>query len=85
MAYKSLAEVGLGLLGFEYKKNARDLCAEYPELNRKLSVCALLIEYKEFPAPIQYHQIALGSFSSLEHEFPLYESFSIDPDWIEIK
>lgn len=83
-ARKSLREVNLELLGFEYKKNYQDLCEDTPELNRKLSVCVFLIEYKEFPIPIPYHQIVLGSISSLAQEYPLFKAFSTNPDFIEI-
>lgn len=83
-AQKSLREVDLKLLGFDYKKDYKDLCADIPELSKKLSVCAFLIEYKAFPAPIPYHQIALGSISTLMHEYPYFESFGVDPDWVEI-
>lgn len=76
---KSLREVDLALLGFEYKKDA-----DIPELNRRLSVCAFLIEYKAFPAPIPYHQIALGSISTLMYEYPYFESFGLEPELIEI-
>lgn len=81
---QSLEEVGLKLLGFEYKKDATDICPEIPSLNRRLSVCGILVEIKDFHAPIPYEQIVLGSVSSLEHEYPFYKSFSITPDWVEI-
>ena len=80
---KSLGEVGLRLLDFEYQKNAKDICADIPVLNRKLSVCRCLVEFKEF-STIPYERIVLGSISSLEHEYPYFTSFSIEPDWIDI-
>ena len=81
---KSLAEVGLSLLKYEYKKDAKDICPDYPELNRKLSVCGFLVEYKEFPAPIPYEPIALGCFSDLEREYPYFKNFSTTPDLVDI-
>lgn len=82
---KSFAEVGLKLLGYDYQKDAKDLCPEFPALNRKQSVCRILVEYKHFPALLPYEQIVLGSVSTVEHEWPCFKSFGITPDWVEVE
>ena len=81
---KSLSEVNLKLLGFEYQKDAKDLCPELPALNKKLSLIGCAIEYKPFPAPIPYEEVVLGSITPLEHSYQFFDIHSVTPDWIEI-
>jgi hypothetical protein len=62
-----------------------NLCPEVPALNKKLSGCECIIEYKAISSAIPYHQLVLGGIQSLPQKYPYLDIKSIDPSIVNLK
>ncbi|GEM_PF-4383232 len=80
-----LSEIGLKLIDFSYVNKGINLCPEVPALNKKLSGCECIIEYKAISSAIPYHQLVLGGIQSLPQKYPYLDIKSIDPSIVNLK
>ena len=78
-----LKEVDLKLLGFQFESNCKDTCAEFPNLNKKVSVATLFIEHKNFNG-LPYHAIVLGGLNTIQSKYPNLDIWSITPSFVEV-
>ena len=77
----NLKEVKLRIKKFDYQSKIKDICAEIPSLNKKVSVATIYIEYKETHG-LPY-QIVLGGISEIKSKYPYFELYSINPSFVE--